>query len=361
MSTVGSWKDGVGVKAEASGRTREVEALVSPDELLAALPRSPETAAFVETSRDTIREIIHGRDRRLLVVVGPCSIHDVDAALEYGRWLADLRARWQYELMLVMRVYVEKPRTRVGWKGLINDPDLTGTGRINLGLRAARQLFVELNRLRLPVATEFLDMISPQYLGDLVAWTAVGARTTESQLHRQMVSGLPIPTGFKNTTDGNVEAAVNAILSAATEHHFVSLTGAGTAALVITEGNPDCHVVLRGGRVPNYDAAAVDAACHTLVRHGLGPRIMVDCSHGNAVGDVQRQLVVAADVSRQVASGSSRVLGVMLESNLVAGAQRLVPGEALRFGQSITDPCLGLDDTALALEGLARAVRQARG
>ncbi len=354
--------EGVSAEREAIEQSRisEVGALVQPGELLAELALSPEIDQMIRATRSAIRDIVHGRDPRLLVVVGPCSIHDVDAALAYARWLVAVRDEWKDELVLLMRAYVEKPRTRLGWKGLVNDPELSGAGSINSGLRTARRLLLDIGRLGLPVATEFVELTSPQFLGDLVSWAAIGARTTESQPHRQMVSGMAIPTGFKNTTDGNIASAVNAVVTAAGSHHFVSLSSLGHATVVTTRGNPDCHIVLRGGHQPNYRALAVEAAGRMLSQQGRTPRVMIDCSHGNAAGNYRRQLDVAADVGRQVAEGSQQILGVMVESNLVEGAQSLAGSVPLQFGQSVTDPCLGPEDTRSLLNGLADAVRRTR-
>ena len=307
-----------------------------------------------------IHRILHGSDDRLLVVIGPCSIHDYDAAIEYARRLKGERDRLGADLQIVMRVYFEKPRTTVGWKGLINDPRLDGSYKINEGLRLARKLLWEINELGLPCATEFLDTITPQYTADLISWGAIGARTTESQVHRELASGLSCPVGFKNGTDGNIRIAVDAIKAAAAPHHFLSVTKAGHSAIVSTNGNEDCHVILRGGKKPNYDAASVDAACTDLGKSGLAARVMVDFSHANSSKQFKLQIEVARDVAAQLAAGEDRIFGVMVESHLKEGRQDLRPGIALDHGMSITDACLGWEDSVMALEILAEAVRQRR-
>src|SRR5918995_3624591 len=311
----------------------------------------------IAETRARVRQILHGRADRLLVVIGPCSIHDPAAAIEYAKKLSLERQRLGDELEVLMRVYFEKPRTTVGWKGLINDPYLNGSFRINEGLRIARDLLVRINQAGVPAGCEFLDVISPQYIGDLVSWGAIGARTTESQVHRELASGLSAPVGFKNGTDGNVKIAVDALLAARQKHHFLSVHKSGQVAIVETRGNDDCHIILRGGKSPNYDAASVQAACEHLARAGLPERLMVDCSHANAAKDYRRQGEVAVDIGRQIAGGERRIVGVMIESHLVQGRQDLEPGKALVFGQSITDACLGWDDSTRLLEGLAESVR----
>jgi len=307
-----------------------------------------------------VRQILHGRGDRLLVVMGPCSIHDPLAALEYAGKLEKERGRHGGELELLMRVYFEKPRTTVGWKGLINDPYLDGSFRINEGLRIARDLLVRINRAGVPAGCEFLDVISPQYIGDLVSWGAIGARTTESQVHRELASGLSAPVGFKNGTDGNVRIAVDALLAARQKHHFLSVHKSGQVAIVETRGNDDCHIILRGGKQPNYDAASVQAACEELERAKLPQRLMIDCSHANAAKQYKRQADVAADIAKRLAGGEKRIVGVMIESHLVEGRQELEPGKPLRFGQSITDACLGWDDSVQVLDTLAQGVKQRR-
>jgi len=304
--------------------------------------------------------VLHGADDRLLAVVGPCSIHDSTAALEYAGRLREVAARHAADLLIVMRVYFEKPRTTVGWKGFINDPHLDGTFAINEGLRLARKLLLELNHLGLPCGTEFLDLLSPQYISDLIAWGAIGARTTESQTHRQLASGLSCPVGFKNGTDGSIRVAVDALRAAAAPHAFMGMTKTGQAAIFETVGNEDCHVILRGGRVPNYDRASVEAAAEELAGAGLAAHVMVDFSHANAAKQYRRQMDVGADVAAQIAAGEERIVGVMIESHLNPGRQDLVAGKPLAHGVSITDACLGWDDTAALLETLAAGVRGRR-
>ncbi|NCX61295.1 MAG: 3-deoxy-7-phosphoheptulonate synthase, partial [Betaproteobacteria bacterium] len=299
-------------------------------------------------------------DDRLLVVIGPCSIHDPKAAIDYARQLMELRGRFARELEIVMRVYFEKPRTTIGWKGLINDPDLDGSFQINKGLRLARELLLNITELGMPAGTEFLDMISPQYIADLVAWGAIGARTTESQSHRELASGLSCPVGFKNGTDGNLRIAFDAVKAASHPHHFLSVTKGGHSAIVSTNGNEDCHVILRGGKTPNYDAASVDAACREAAQSALACRLMIDASHGNSQKKPENQIPVARNIAAQITAGDSRIMGVMVESHLVAGRQDLVPGKALSYGQSITDGCIGWDDSAQLLSELADAVQARR-
>jgi 3-deoxy-7-phosphoheptulonate synthase len=307
-----------------------------------------------------VREILHGQSDRLLVVIGPCSIHDPAAALAYAGKLAPERVRHAAELEILMRVYFEKPRTTVGWKGLINDPYLNGSFRINEGLRIARDVLVRINQVGVPAGCEFLDVISPQYIGDLVSWGAIGARTTESQVHRELASGLSAPVGFKNGTDGNVQIAVDAVLAARQKHHFLSVHKSGQVAIVQTRGNDDCHIILRGGKQPNFDAASVDAACAELARAKLPERLMVDFSHANSSKQYKRQLDVAKNIAAQFAEGRRKIVGVMVESHLVEGRQDLQPGKALQFGQSITDGCLGWDDSVALLDTLAEAVQTRR-
>ncbi|MFO1328394.1 MAG: 3-deoxy-7-phosphoheptulonate synthase [Rubrivivax sp.] len=341
-------------------RIAAVRALVSPGVLLEDLPVTAEVESLVERSRAAIGAVLQGRDDRLVAVVGPCSIHDHDAAIAYARRLKALSDELAGELLLVMRVYFEKPRTTVGWKGFINDPRLDGSFRINEGLRRARALLLEVNAMGLPAGTEFLDLLSPQYISDLIAWGAIGARTTESQSHRQLASGLSCPVGFKNGTDGSVQIAADAVLAARAPHSFMGMTKMGAAAIFETRGNPDGHVILRGGRVPNYSADQVEAACAVLRKAGLREQVMVDCSHANSAKQHRRQIEVAADVASQVAGGGRRVVGVMVESHLHEGRQDLVPGQPLTSGVSITDACLGWHDTEPLLRGLAEAVRGRR-
>jgi len=341
-------------------RVRDIRELTPPEEILRQFPLSARAKAVVVGARQDIHHILHGADDRLVVIIGPCSIHDVKAAHEYGGRLLELRHRFGDSIVVLMRVYFEKPRTTVGWKGLINDPGLDGTYRINDGLKMARQLLVELNDTGLPVACEFLDMASPQFISDLVAWGAIGARTTESQVHREMASGLSCAVGFKNGTDGNVRIAVDAIRAARAPHNFIGVTKAGHCAIVTTSGNPDCHIVLRGGKLPNYDAASVEAACKTLGEAGLPQNLMIDLSHANSSKQFEKQIDAGNDVAQQIAAGDTRIVGVMAESHLLAGRQDHVPGKPLVYGQSITDGCIGWEDSQRLLEQLAEAVTQRR-
>ena len=341
-------------------RIAEIKELLPPAHLIREFPCTPRLGAVVSGCRTALQAILAGTDDRLIVVVGPCSIHDPAAALDYALRLQAQRERLQDDLEIVMRVYFEKPRTTVGWKGLINDPDLTGTFRINHGLRVARDLLAEINALGLPAGCEFLDMIMPQYLADLVSWGAIGARTTESQVHRELASGLSCPVGFKNGTDGNVRIAAEAIEAARQPHHFLSVTKAGHTAIVSTKGNDDCHIILRGGQRPNYDAASVSAACAELARHGLGERLMIDASHGNSAKQPERQIAVCEAIAGQLEAGERRIVGGMLESNLVAGRQQFRTDAPLVYGQSITDGCLGWDETVPLLDRLAAGVRGRR-
>jgi 3-deoxy-7-phosphoheptulonate synthase len=341
-------------------RIRSFDALSTPADVLGELPCSDAMSDTVTASRAALHAILHGADDRLAVVIGPCSIHDPRAALEYARRLRPLRDSLGDALEIVMRVYFEKPRTTVGWKGLINDPDLDGTFQINKGLRLARGLLCEINAMGLPAGVEYLDTISPQYISDLVAWGAIGARTTESQVHREMASGLSCPVGFKNGTDGNVKIAVDAVGAAAHPHHFLAVTKDGRATVAATAGNPDGHVILRGGKKPNYEAAEVAAACKILEQAGLPMRLMIDASHANSSKQPERQTVVAEDIASQVEHGEARIVGVMIESHLIGGRQDLVPGKPLRYGQSITDGCLAWDSSVTALERLAQSVRSRR-
>jgi 3-deoxy-7-phosphoheptulonate synthase len=334
---------------------------VSPPVLVhEELPITDTAAATVHNAREAIHNILAGEDDRLLVIAGPCSIHDVEAALEYAGHLKRMRDRLADDLHIVMRVYFEKPRTTVGWKGLINDPNLDGSFQINKGLRLARGLLLDLANMGMPAATEYLDLISPQYVADLVAWGAIGARTTESQVHRELASGLSCPVGFKNSTDGSLQVAIDAIRSASRPHHFLSVTKAGHSAIFSTAGNNDCHIILRGGREPNYDAQSVEKAAAQLKAAGLPPRLMIDCSHANSRKDPSRQVGVARSVAEQLAAGDRRIMGVMLESHLVAGRQDAEEGRELTYGQSITDACMGWDDSEQVLEDLAAAVRARR-
>ena len=346
-------------------RIEDITVLPPPEHLIRFFPiDGTPVETLVSGTRRSIQRIMRNQDDRLLVIVGPCSIHDPAAALDYARRLAVVREQYKDQLEVVMRVYFEKPRTTVGWKGLINDPYLDGSYRIDEGLRIARQLLIDINRLGVPAASEFLDVISPQYIGDLISWGAIGARTTESQVHRELASGISAPIGFKNGTDGNIRIATDAIQSASRGHHFLSVHKNGQVAIVHTSGNPDCHVILRGGKAPNYDAASVAAACADLEKAGLPATLMVDCSHANSSKQHERQKVVAADIADQMRGGSQQVFGVMLESHLVAGAQKFTPGQddvcGLAYGQSITDACIGWDDTLSTLQVLADAVQARR-
>ena len=346
-------------------RIRNVTPLPPPEHLIRFFPiRGTPVETLVANTRKAISRIVHGQDDRLLVIIGPCSIHDPAAALDYARRLKALRERYAGTLEVVMRVYFEKPRTTVGWKGLINDPYLDESFRIDEGLRMARHLLLEINRLGVPAASEFLDVVSPQYIGDLISWGAIGARTTESQVHRELASGLSAPIGFKNGTDGNIKIATDAIQAAARSHHFLSVHKNGQVAIVETTGNPDCHVILRGGKAPNYDAASVEAACKDLEAAKLHPSLMVDFSHANSSKQHERQVVVARDIADQVASGSRSVFGVMVESHLCAGAQKFTPGKddasKLTYGQSITDACIGWEDSETVLQVLSDAVQARR-
>ncbi|WP_254208428.1 3-deoxy-7-phosphoheptulonate synthase [Burkholderia multivorans] len=342
-------------------RIGAVRPLISPALLLDELPVPAATQTLVEDTRKAIGDILHGRDDRLLLVVGPCSIHDHDQALDYARRLKAAADALKDDLLITMRVYFEKPRTTVGWKGYINDPRLDGSFRINEGLRAARQLLLDINALGLPASTEFLDLLSPQYIADLIAWGAIGARTTESQSHRQLASGLSCPIGFKNGTDGGVQVASDAIVAARASHAFMGMTKMGMAAIFETRGNDDAHVILRGGKNgPNYDAAHVDASCAVLRAAGLREEVMVDCSHANSNKSHERQIDVAQDLARQLSQGEHRIVGVMIESHLEAGRQDLKPGVPLKYGVSITDACLSWAQTEPVLDVLAEAVRHRR-
>ncbi|MFP8832938.1 3-deoxy-7-phosphoheptulonate synthase [Hydrogenophaga sp. XSHU_21] len=346
-------------------RIQDITVLPPPEHLIRFFPiAGTPVEALISQTRQRIHRILHGKDDRLLVVIGPCSIHDPAAAVDYARRLKPLREKYADTLEIVMRVYFEKPRTTVGWKGLINDPYLDESFRIDEGLRIARQLLIEINRQGLPAGSEFLDVISPQYIGDLISWGAIGARTTESQVHRELASGLSAPIGFKNGTDGNIKIATDAIQAAARGHHFLSVHKNGQVAIVRTKGNKDCHVILRGGKAPNYDAASVAAAVKDLEAARQAPRLMIDFSHANSSKQHEKQLDVARDVASQIAGGSTSIFGVMIESHIEAGAQKFTPGKddpaALQYGQSITDACLGWGDSLQALEVLSQAVAASR-
>ena len=346
-------------------RIKEITVLPPPEHLIRFFPiRGTKAESLIKRTRRSIHDIMAGKDDRLLVVIGPCSIHNPEAALEYARKLQAAREKYKDTLEIVMRVYFEKPRTTVGWKGLINDPYLDESYRIDEGLRIARQLLIDINRLGVPAGSEFLDVISPQYIGDLISWGAIGARTTESQVHRELSSGLSAPIGFKNGTDGNLKIACDAIQAAAGAHHFLSVHKNGQVAIVSTKGNKDCHVILRGGRLPNYDAASVHAACQALTEAKLQPTLMVDCSHANSSKQHERQVDVARDIAGQVAGGSRHVFGLMVESHINPGAQKFTAGKddvnKLEYGKSITDACIGWDDSLTVLQVLSDAVKARR-
>jgi 3-deoxy-7-phosphoheptulonate synthase len=369
-STSGAWYPNAAPQTDRTSQTdderiKDITVLPPPEHLIRFFPiQGTAVEKLITDTRHAIHNIMAGKDDRLLVVIGPCSIHDPAAALDYARRLKDLRTHYADTLEIVMRVYFEKPRTTVGWKGLINDPYLDESFRIDEGLRIARQLLIEINRLGLPAGSEFLDVISPQYLGDLISWGAIGARTTESQVHRELASGLSAPIGFKNGTDGNIKIATDAIQAAAGGHHFLSVHKNGQVAIVQTKGNRDCHVILRGGKAPNYDAASVAAACKDLEKAKLPTTLMVDCSHANSSKQHEKQVQVAGDIATQIAGGSHSVFGVMVESHLKAGAQKFTPGKDnagnLEYGKSITDACLGWDDSLKSLELLSAAIKARR-
>ena len=341
-------------------RIKEIKELVPPSHVLREFPISEKSAQLTYDARQAVHRILHGADDRLLVIMGPCSIHDVKAAKEFAARLKEAKDKLADDLLVVMRVYFEKPRTTVGWKGLINDPKLDGSFNINEGIRIARELLLDINDIGVPAGCEFLDMITPQYIADLVSWGAIGARTTESQIHRELASGLSCPVGFKNGTDGNIKIAVDAIRAAQAPHHFLSVTKAGHSAIVSTAGNEDCHIILRGGKTPNYDAASVDAAAQALADAGLAQRLMIDFSHSNASKQPQKQVDVGHDVARQLADGEDRIFGIMVESHLKAGRQDLLSGKPLVYGLSITDGCIGWEDSRKLLDTLAEAVRKRR-
>lgn len=341
-------------------RIAKITEVAPPAHLLREFALTDKATRTVFEGRQRIHNILNGQDDRLLVVIGPCSIHDPVAAREYAQRLSEQAARFREDLEVVMRVYFEKPRTTVGWKGLINDPDLDNSFKINRGLRIARELLLDLAEMGLPVGSEFLDMITPQYIGDLISWGAIGARTTESQVHRELASGLSCPVGFKNGTDGNLKIAFDAVKASSKPHNFLSVTKGGVSAIVTTNGNEDCHVILRGGREPNYDAASIAQACEQSRAAGLPCRLMVDASHGNSRKDPANQKGVVEDLVRQFAAGEQRVFGIMIESHLVAGNQSLSGDKPLVYGQSITDGCIGWDDSVALLEMLAEGARERR-
>lgn len=342
-------------------RIQAMKELLSPEQLLAEFPLSETASETVFNARRGIQDILNGKDDRLFVIAGPCSIHDPKAAIEYAGKLAEQATALQDDLLIIMRVYFEKPRTTVGWKGLINDPFLDDSFQINEGLRAARSLLLELANKGIPAGTEYLDLISPQYVADLISWGAIGARTTESQCHRELASGLSCPVGFKNGTTGDVQIAIDAIGSASHPHHFLSVTKQGHSAIFQTAGNPDCHIILRGGhKHTNYDPENVHDVSEKLENAGLPQNIVIDCSHANSGKNPDRQVVVCRDVAYQVASGEKNIKGIMLESHLVAGTQKVVPGQELTYGQSITDACMDWDNTAALLSDLADSVKTRR-
>lgn len=342
-------------------RICETKEVIPPNQVHNEMPMSENAAKTILHARESIHRILSGQDDRLLVIVGPCSIHDTIAAHEYARKLKEVKESVKDDLLIVMRVYFEKPRTTVGWKGLINDPDLDSSFNINKGLRIARKLLLDVNDIGVPAATEYLDLITPQYISDLISWGAIGARTTESQVHRELASGLSCPVGFKNATDGTIKIAVDAIGAAMSPHHFLSLTKEGHSAIFSTTGNEDAHIILRGGNdQPNYDAVSVEKAAKAMESAKLPPNIMIDFSHANSLKQCQRQILVGEDVGGQIANGDHRIIGVMIESHLKAGRQDIVPGEELTYGQSITDACLGWEDTVTLLNNMAFSVRQRR-
>jgi 3-deoxy-7-phosphoheptulonate synthase len=341
-------------------RIKELKELISPEQLIEQLPVSEPAGTVVNEARNTIHNILHGKDDRLLAIVGPCSIHDPAAAIDYGKQLKALHDELIDDVFIVMRVYFEKPRTTVGWKGLINDPDLDDSFHINKGLQIARKLLLDLGNMGLAAGSEYLDLISPQYIADLISWGAIGARTTESQTHRELASGLSCPVGFKNATDGDIQVAIDAINSASQPHNFLSVTKGGRSAIFNTTGNEDCHVILRGGKHPNYDMFSVDDTSKMLTKSGLAPRIMIDASHANSRKIPARQIDVSNDIANQVAQGNNAIFGVMIESNIVEGRQNVVEGQPLTYGLSITDPCINIDDTATTLRNLAQAVQERR-
>lgn len=341
-------------------RIESIKAVTSPAVICEEIAITETAAETTAKTRNAIHDILHGNDGRLIVIVGPCSIHDVDAAKEYAGKLKPLIDKYADDLLIIMRVYFEKPRTTVGWKGLINDPDLDDSFNINKGLRVARQLLLDLNNMGVPAGTEFLDLITPQYVTDLISWGAIGARTTESQVHRELASGLSCPVGFKNGTFGTTKIAVDAIGAATRPHNFLSLTKEGNAAIFSTTGNPDCHIILRGGKEPNYDAVSIDNVAKELEAANLPANIMIDLSHANSKKQHDAQKDVGKDVSEQISSGDKRIVGTMIESHLIAGRQDVVADKDLVYGQSITDACLGWEDSAVLIKALANASRSRR-
>ncbi len=341
-------------------RIQNIKEVIAPAEVMKNHPLTNKASETTAKARQAVHDILLGHDDRLLVVIGPCSIHDPDAALEYATHLKTLHDELAEDLLIIMRVYFEKPRTTVGWKGLINDPHLNGSFEINEGLNLARGLLITINDMGIPAGTEYLDLITPQYISDLISWGAIGARTTESQAHRELASGLSCPVGFKNGTNGSLQIAIDAVRAASQPHYFLSLTKAGHSAIFATSGNEDCHVILRGGHEPNYDAANVNKAAQEIEKTGMAPRLMIDFSHANSCKQHERQLDVGRDVAAQIAAGDKRIMGAMIESHLVAGRQNVVEGQELVFGQSITDACIDWDSSAPLLHELAAAVRERR-
>ena len=342
-------------------RINEIKTVTPPAVLLEEIPVTEQAAKTTYETRQAIHNILSGDDDRLVVITGPCSIHDIKSATEYASRLKSLIDKYSDDLLIIMRVYFEKPRTTVGWKGLINDPNLDGSFEINQGLRLARNLLHDLNESGVPAATEYLDLITPQYVTDLISWGAIGARTTESQVHRELASGLSCPVGFKNGTDGTTKVAVDAIGAAIRPHHFLSLRKEGNSGIFSTTGNPDCHIILRGGKTPNYDTASINRVAGELESAGLSNNVMIDFSHANSDKKHELQINVGTDVANQIAAGDKRIFGVMIESHLVAGRQDIVEGQELTYGQSVTDACLGWDDTEALLATLAQAVQKRRG
>jgi 3-deoxy-7-phosphoheptulonate synthase len=341
-------------------RIKEMKELMPPVDLLQEFPCSEQAAMLTTNTRQSIHRILHGADDRLMVIIGPCSIHDVKAATEYASRLKVERQKYERDLEIIMRIYFEKPRTTVGWKGLINDPDLDNSFKINKGLRTARKLLLDINELGIPAGCEFLDMITPQYIADLVSWGAIGARTTESQTHRELASGLSCPVGFKNGTEGNLQIAIDAIKAASQPHHFLSVTREGHSAIISTNGNEDCHIILRGGKSPNYDSDSINAACQDISKARLAQYLMIDASHANSGKKAENQIPVCADIASQIANGDSRIIGVMIESHLIGGRQDLKPGNELTYGQSVTDGCIGWEESVRVLDTLANAVKTRR-
>ncbi len=341
-------------------RILEMMEVSPPSQIHEEFPLSEQASTCVYQARTDVHKALYGEDDRLVVVVGPCSIHDPVAARDYAQRLMKQRQQWEKDLIIVMRVYFEKPRTTVGWKGLINDPNLDNSFEINKGLRVARELLLDLNNMGMPAGTEYLDLISPQYVADLISWGAIGARTTESQVHRELSSGLSCPVGFKNATDGGLQVAIDAIGSAIRPHHFLSVTKSGKSAIFSTAGNADCHVILRGGKNTNYDASSIEQACSGLAKAGLVERIMVDCSHANSAKQHEKQMEVGADLCKQLTAGEKRIFGVMVESFITAGRQNVVDGKAETYGQSVTDACIGWEDTEKLLAQFAHAVQARR-